>query len=181
MYQGNCLRVMFSFLGGYQLSQSTMVSYAFLSHPSSSCKYKRRERTMFNILHSPRVQPLLVVFMDAIDLLWLLVPVRLGIRVANPHIKECRALGIPEATRPNDQSCVLCSIGPSTELFFSDVLENWLDFDIVTHHTQKIGLEVSQLVMTLVYKAPAFANHCVVHCEFSPHAHTDGMSSNGQS
>ena len=58
---GNCLRVMFSFLGGYQLSQSTTVSYAFLAHPSSSCKYKRRERTMLNIQYSPRVQPLLVV------------------------------------------------------------------------------------------------------------------------
>ena len=98
---GNCLRVMFSFLGGYQLSESTMVSYAFLPHPSSSCKYKRRLGAMLNIQYSPRVQSLLVVFMDAIDLLWLLVPVRLGIRVANPHIKECRALGIPEATRPN--------------------------------------------------------------------------------
>ena len=108
MNPGNCLRVMFSFLGGYQLRQSTMVSYAFLPHPSSSCKYKPRERTMLNIQHSPRVQPLLVVFMNATDLLWLLVPVRLGIRVANPHIKECRALGIPEATRPNVQSCVLC-------------------------------------------------------------------------
>ena len=57
MYPGNCLRVMFSFLGGYQLSQSTMVSYAFLPHPSSSCKYERRERTMLNIQHSPRVKP----------------------------------------------------------------------------------------------------------------------------
>ena len=111
MYPGNCLPVMFSFLGGYQPSQSTMVSYAFLPHPSSSCKHKWRKRTMFNIQHSPRVQPLFVVFMDAIDLLWLLVPVGLGIKVANPHIKECRALGIPEATRPNVQSCVLCSIG----------------------------------------------------------------------
>ena len=97
-----------------------------------------------------------------------LVPVRLGIRVANPHIKECRALGIPEATRPNFQSCFLCSIGPSTELFFNDVLENWLDLDIATHHTQKICLEVSQLVMTLDYKAPSFANHCVVKCEAFP-------------
>ena len=44
-----------------------MVSYAFLPHPSSSCKYKRRERAMLNIQHSPRVQPLLVVFMDVID------------------------------------------------------------------------------------------------------------------
>ena len=97
---GNCLRVIFSFLGGYQLSQSTMVSYAFLPHPSSSCKYKRRERAMLNIQHPPRVQALLVIFMDAIDLLWLLVLV---------------------------QSCVLCSIEPSTELFFSDALKNWLD------------------------------------------------------
>ena len=61
---GNCLRVMFSFLGDYQLSQSTMVSYAFLPHPSSSCKYKRRKRAMLNILYSPRVQPLLVIPMD---------------------------------------------------------------------------------------------------------------------
>ena len=145
-----------------------MVSCAFLPHPSSSCKYKRRERTMLNIQHSPRVQPLLVVFVIAIDLLWFLVPVRLGIRVANPHIKECRALGIPEAKRPNVQSCVLCSIGPSTELFFCDVLENWLDLDIATHRTQKIGLEGSQLFMTLDYKAPSFANHCVVHSEVFP-------------
>ena len=99
---GNCLWVLFSFLGGYQLSQSPMVSYAFLPHPSSSCEYKRRERAMLNIQHSPWVQPLLVVFMDAIDLLWLLVCVRLGIRVANPHIKECRALWIPKATRRNN-------------------------------------------------------------------------------
>ena len=35
--------------------QVAMVSYAFLSHPSSSCKYKRRERAMLNIQHSPRV------------------------------------------------------------------------------------------------------------------------------
>ena len=162
---GNCLRVLFSFLGGYQLSQSTMVSYGFFPHPSSSFKYKRCERAMLNIQHSPRVQPLLVVFMDAIDLLWLLIPVRLGVRVANPHIKEYRALGIPEATSPNVQSCVLCSIGPCTELFFSDVLENWLDLDVATHYTQKIGLEVSQLIMTLDYKAPSFANHCVIYCE----------------
>ena len=80
---GNCLRVLFSFLGSYQLSQSTMVCYAFLPHLSSSCEYKRRERAMLNIQHSPWVQPLLVVSMDAIDLLWLLVLVRLGIRVAN--------------------------------------------------------------------------------------------------
>ena len=100
--------------------------------------------------------------MGAIDLLWLLVLVRLGIRVENPHIKECRTLGIPEATRPNVQSCISCSIGPSTELFFSDVLENWLDFDIATRHTQEVGLEISQLVMTLDYKASSFANHCVV-------------------
>ena len=52
---GNCLQAMSSFLGGYQLSQSTMVSYTFLPYPSSSCKYKRRERAMFNIQHSPRV------------------------------------------------------------------------------------------------------------------------------
>ena len=104
--------------------------------------------------------------MDAIDLLWLLGPVRLGIRVANPHIKICRALGIPEATRPNVQSCVLRSIGPSSELFFiSDVLENCLDLDIATYRTQNIGLEVSQLVMTLDYKAPLLANHYVVYCE----------------
>ena len=137
-----------------------------LPHPSSSCKYKWCERAMPNIQHSPRAPPLLVVFMDGIDLLWLLVPVvRLGIREADPHIKECRALGIPEAVRPNVQSCVLCSIRPSTELFFSDVLKNWLDLDIATHCTQKIGFEVSQLVMTLDYKAPSFANYCVVHCE----------------
>ena len=74
--------------------------FAVLLHPS---KYKRRERAMLNIQHCPRVQPLLVVFMDAIDLLWFLVPVRLGIRFANPHIKECRALEIPEATRRNVQ------------------------------------------------------------------------------
>ena len=85
---GNCLRVMFTLLGGYQLSQSTMVSYAFLPHSSSSCKCKQRERAMLNIQYSPRAKPLLVVFMDAIDLLWFLVPIRLGIRVANPHIKE---------------------------------------------------------------------------------------------
>ena len=76
--------------------------------------------------------------MDAIDLLWLLVLV---------------------------QSCVLCSIGPSNELLFSDALENWLDLDVVTHHTQKIGLEVSQLIMTSDYKNPSFENHCVVYCE----------------
>ena len=96
LFASNFLR----FHGGYQLSQSTMVSYAFLPHPSSSCKCKRRERAMLNIQHSPRVQLLLVIFMDAIDLLWLLVLV---------------------------QSCVLCSIEPSTELFFSDALKNWLD------------------------------------------------------
>ena len=80
---GNCLQVMFSFLGGYQLSQSTMVSYAFLPHSSSSCKYKWRERAMLNIQYSPWVQLLLVIFMDTIDLLCLLVSVTLGIRVAN--------------------------------------------------------------------------------------------------
>ena len=85
---------------------------------------------MLNIQHSPRVQPLLVIFMDAIDLLWLLLPVRLGIRLANPDIEEWGALGIPEATHPNVHSSVLCSIGPSTELFFSDVSENWLDLDV---------------------------------------------------
>ena len=111
---------MFSFLGGYQLSQSTMVSYTFLPHPSSSCKYKRREQAMLNIRHSPRVQPLLVIFIDAIDLLQLLLPVRPGIRLANSDIEEWRALGIPEATHPNLHSSVLFSIGPSTELFFSD-------------------------------------------------------------
>ena len=68
--------------------------------------------------------------MDAIDLLWLLLPVRLGIRLANPDIEEWGALGIPEATHPNVHSSVLCSIGPSTELFFSDVSENWLDLDV---------------------------------------------------
>ena len=162
---GTCLRVMFPYLGSYQLSQSTVVSCAFLLHPSSSCKYKRRERAMLNIRHSPRVPSLLVIFMDAIDLLWLLVPARLDIRVANPHIKECRALGIPEATRPNVQSCLLCFTGPSTKLFFSDVLENWLDVDIATHSTLKIGLEVSQLAMTLDYKAFTFTIHCVVYCE----------------
>ena len=104
------------FLAAISSAQLSMVSYAFLPHPSSSCKYKQREWAMLNIQHSPRVQPLLVVFMDVIDLLWFLVPVRLGIRVTNPHIKECWTLGIPEATRPNLQSCILCSIGPSTEL-----------------------------------------------------------------
>ena len=78
-----------------------MVYFAFLPHPSSSCKYKRRERAKLDIQYSPREQSLLVVFMDAIDLLWLLIPVRLDIRVANPHVKECRALGTPDATRPN--------------------------------------------------------------------------------
>ena len=106
---------MFSFFRDYQLSQSTMVSYAFLPYPSSSCKYKRCERATLDIQHSPWVQSLLAVFMDAIDLLWLLVPVRLGIREANPRIKECRALGIAEGTRPNVQSCVLCSVGPSAK------------------------------------------------------------------
>ena len=120
---------------------------------------------MLNVQHSPRVQSLLVVFMDAIDLLWLLVPVRLGIRVAKPQIKECRALGIPETTRLNVQSCVLCSIGHSTKLFLNDVLENWLDLDIATHRIQKIGLVVSQLVMTLDFKSPTFTNHCVVYSE----------------
>ena len=43
-------RKLISLLGGYQLSQSTIVSYVFLSHPSSSCKYKRRERAMLNML-----------------------------------------------------------------------------------------------------------------------------------
>ena len=134
LFASNFLR----FHGGYQLSQSTMVSYAFLPHPSSSCKFKRRERAMLNIQHPPRVQPL-----DAIDLLWLLVLV---------------------------QSCVLCYIEPSHELFFSDGLENWLDLDVVTRrylsdHTQKIGLVVSQLIMTSDNKNPSFANHCVVYCD----------------
>ena len=144
----NCLRVMFFLLGGYQLSQSAMVSHAFLPHPSSSCKYKR-ERAMLNIWHSPRVQSL-VVFMDAIDLLWLLVPVRGDPR---SHAPECPILPLQ------------CSIGLSTELFFSDVLENWLDLDIATHRSQNIVLEVSQLFMALDYKALTFTNHCVVYCE----------------
>ena len=93
---------------------------------------------MLNIQHCPRVQPLLVIFMDAIDLLWLLVLV---------------------------QSCVLCSIGPFHELFFSDASGNWLDLDVVKHHSQKIGREVSQLIMTSDYKNPSFENHCVVCCE----------------
>ena len=97
---------------------------------SSSCKYKRREQAMLNIRHSPRVQPLLVIFIDTVDLLWLLLLVRPGIRLANPDIEEWRALAIPEATHPNLHSSVLCSIGPSTELFFSDVSENWLDLDV---------------------------------------------------
>jgi len=48
----------------------------FFLHPSSSCKYKWSELAILNIQHSPRVQSLLVVFMDVIDLLWLLVPAR---------------------------------------------------------------------------------------------------------
>jgi len=78
---GNCLRVMFSILSGYHLSQSTMVSHAFLPYPSRICKYKRCEQAMLNIQHSSRVWLLLVIFMDAMDLLWLLVPVRLVISV----------------------------------------------------------------------------------------------------
>ena len=89
-------------------------------------------------VNEPWVQPFLVIFMDAIDLLWLLVLV---------------------------QSCIFCSIGPSHELFFSDALENWVDLDVVTYHTQKIGVEVSQLTMTSDNKTPSFANHCVVYCE----------------
>ena len=49
---------------------------------------------------------------------------------------------------------LVLSVGSSTELFLSDVLENWLNLDMATHRKQKIGLEVSQLVMTLDYKAP---------------------------
>ena len=90
---------------------------------------------MLDIQHSSRAQPPLVIFTDAIDLLWPLVLVQ------------------------------SCSIGPSHELFFSDALENWLDLDVVTQHTQKIRVEVSQLIMTLDYKTPSFANHCVVYCE----------------
>ena len=175
------MRVSFSFLGGYQLSQSTMVSYAFLPHPSTSCKHKRRERAMLKIQHSPRVQPLLVVFMDVIDFLWLLVPVRLGIRVANPHIKEWRALGTLESTRPNVQSCVLCSIGPSTELFFSDVLKNWVDLDVATHHTQKSASRSLNSLWCWITKPTCLQIIAWATVKFSPHAHTDGSSSNGQS
>ena len=81
---------MISFVGGYQLSQSTVLSYEFLSHLSSRCKYKRHERAMLNIQHSLRVQSLLVVFKDVIDLLWLLVPVRL--EDPRSHAPECPIL-----------------------------------------------------------------------------------------
>ena len=90
---------------------------------------------MLDIEHSIRVQPPLVFFMDGIDLLWFLI--------------------VAES----------CSIRPSHELFFSDALENWLELDAVTQYTQKIGVEVSQLIMTLDYKTPSFANHSVVYCE----------------
>lgn len=106
----------------------------------------------------------------------LLAPVRLSIRVANPHIEECQALGIPEASCPNVQSCILCSVGPSNELFFHDVLENWLDLDVTTHYTQKIDFEVSQLITVLDYKPPRLQIIVWSTVKFPPHAHTDGMA-----
>lgn len=102
---GNCLRVMFSFLGCYQLNQSTMVSYAFLSHPSSNCKYKRRERAMLNIQNSPRVQPLLVIFMDAIDLLWLLEDSAFGWQTLTSKTAELWGSQKPCSRMSNLASC----------------------------------------------------------------------------
>ena len=58
------------------------VEYGILCIPSPSLQ-KRRERAMLNIQYSPRVQSLLVVFMDTIDLLWLLVPVRHTVLINN--------------------------------------------------------------------------------------------------
>ena len=102
---GNCLRVMFSFLGGYELNQSTMVYYVFLPHPSSSCKYKRRERPMLNIQHSPRVQPLLVIFMDAIDPLWLLEDSAFGWQTLTSKTAELWGSQKPCSQMSNLASC----------------------------------------------------------------------------
>ena len=81
--------------------------------------------------------------MDAVDLLYLPILIRLGIRVAHPLIEECQALGFPEAARVDVQSCVFSFVRSSVELFAGDVLQNWFNLHIATYYTQEISFEIS--------------------------------------
>ena len=65
---------------------------------------------------STRILALLLVLMYSIDLRFH-VPVRVGTRVTNPHVKECRTLALPEPTGINVYlPRIRRSIGSSTQL-----------------------------------------------------------------
>ena len=80
--------------------------------------------------------------------IWLLrfeILIRFGIWVADPDIKDCRSLVLPEPTCMDIQSRILCFVRPS-KLLNRFPRNHWLGFHIVTYRTQKFGFQISWVV-----------------------------------
>ena len=88
---------------------------ALFPHPTRCRKNQRGKCFLFHIKYSSRILALLLVLMYSIDLRFH-VPVRVGTRVTNPHVKEYRTLALPEPTGINVQPRIRRSIGSSTQL-----------------------------------------------------------------
>ena len=83
----------------------------------------------------PGVLALLLCFMLPEYLVWIHVSIGVSIRVANPNIKKSRPLPLPESPSYYIQPRIRGGVGSPIQLFSCDVLQNWLDFHVFTHHT----------------------------------------------
>ena len=86
-YPGGGCGILLFFLWGNALCQSTVKPRALFPHPTRCRKNQRGKCSPFPIKYSSRTLALFLVLMYPIDLLGFHVPVRVGIRVTNPHIK----------------------------------------------------------------------------------------------
>ena len=61
-------RIIFAFLYGYQLCQSTMVSQTFFAHTACGGEYEWRKCSLLYFEDSPCIEALLLVFVYLVDL-----------------------------------------------------------------------------------------------------------------
>ena len=126
--------------------------------------------------HSTGVLALLLCFVLPEYLVWIHVSIGFNIRVANPNMKKGRPLPLPETPSYYIQPRIRGGVGSPIHLFFCDVLQNWLDFHVYTHHTKQFSLQMPQFIITLDDKSAPFADHSVIHTEMSPQTQTEGVS-----
>ena len=99
---------------------------------------------------------------SCIRLLRFEILIRFGIWLADPDIKDCRLLVLPEPTCKDIQSRILCFVRPS-KLLNRFPRNDWLGFLMVTYRTQKFGFQILARCDAEQQNLLVCGNHIVVY------------------